>query len=125
MGCVQVLGPVLIRPSPFPIIPELDAILARAVDGRLQPVNLVYYVENERFQFEFAKMVREAKRYTVLWIHDFRGYAKPGEPDEVAYLQTLTYLTALIDAVNAYGRTGRIPQHRRISIPWEWCCMRC
>ena len=109
---------LVLKPEEHDTQEELDAILARAVDGRIQPGNLVYYVENERFQFEFAKMVREAKRYTVLWIHDFRGYAEPDKPDGVAYLQTLTYLRALIDAVNAYGRTGRIPQHILLVDQW-------
>jgi len=109
-----------LKPEDHDTQEELDALLERAVDEPLRRGNLVYYVENERFQFEFAQMVREAKDYSVLLVHDFRGYAEPGRPDEVAYLQTLTYLRALIDAVNAYGQTGKIPQHILLVDQWYY-----
>lgn len=109
---------LVLKPEEHDTQQELDALLERAVDEPLQAGNLVYYVENERFQFEFAQMVQDAKDYSVLLVHDFRGFAAPGRPDAVAFAQTRTYLDALIDAVNAYDETGKIPQHILLVDQW-------
>ncbi len=98
---------------------ELDGLVERAVGERFVDGNQVFYVENEQFQVEFARMVDEAEDYSVLWIHDVRGINGAGEPDEVAYRQVVdVYLRALIDAVNDYDRTGKIPQHIIILDQW-------
>ena len=98
---------------------ELDALVERAVGERFVDGNQVFYVENEQFQFEFARMVAEAKDYSVLWIHDVKGLNDHGQPDEVSYRQVVNvYLRGLIDAVKAYDRVGKIPQHIIILDQW-------
>jgi hypothetical protein len=98
---------------------ELDGLLERALDHRFQPGNSVFYVENEQFQVELARMVREAKDCSVLWIRDVRGLDGEGNPYEVAFRQVAqVYLPALVDAVNRYGQTGKIPQHIILLDQW-------
>jgi hypothetical protein len=110
---------LVLKPEEHDTQEELDALVERAVEERFKPGNNVFYVENEQFQVEFARMVLEAEDYSVLWIHDVRGLDGSGNPDEVAYRQvTRVYLRALINAVNAYGRTGKIPQHIIILDQW-------
>ena len=108
-----------LKPEEHDTQAELDALVERAVTERFQPGNNVFYVENEQFQIEFARMVLEAKDYSVLWIHDVRGLDGYGQPDEVAYRQAAhVYLPALISAVKAYGQTGKIPQHIILLDQW-------
>lgn len=90
---------------------ELDAITALAVGQEFTRNNRVWYVINEEFQMEMARSVREAEDYHVLWIHDFRGKNGEGEPDAIAYGQTLNYLEALIERVRAFDETNRLPEY--------------
>jgi hypothetical protein len=90
---------------------ELDALIARATRQPMTGENRVFYIINEQFQWEMARSVREAEDYHVLWIHDYRGYNGAGEPDAIAYAQTLNYLEALIERVESYDATGRLPQY--------------
>ena len=66
---------------------------------------------NEEFQWEMARSVREAEDYHVLWIHDYRGVNGQGNPDAMAYEQTLNYLEALIERVGKYDDTSKLPQY--------------
>lgn len=110
---------LVLKPEEHDTQAELDALLERAVEEPFLPGNNVYYVENEQFQIEFSRMVLQAQDYSVLWIHDFRGVDGGGQPDEVAFRQTVhVYLRALINAVEAYDETGKIPQHIIILDQW-------
>ncbi len=94
---------------------ELNALVERATEVEFVRGSPVWYVENEQFQVELSRMILEAEDYHVLWIHDFRGYDSGGDPDEMGFKQvTLSYLPALINAVNSYDRTGKIPQYIQI-----------
>jgi hypothetical protein len=98
---------------------EIDALVARAVEERWTIGNHAWYVENEQFQVEHARMVLEAEDYHVLWIHDVRGNNGAGDPDAVGYHQSVdVYLRALINAVNRYDQTGKIPQYIIILDQW-------
>lgn len=110
---------LVLKPEDHDTQAELNSLLERAVNEPFRPGNSVFYVENEQFQVEFARMVQEARDYSVLWIHDVRGLDGSGDPDEVAYRQVVrTYLKALIDAVRAYDDTGKIPQHLILLDQW-------
>ena len=110
---------LVLKPEEHDSQVELDALVERAVMEKFQDGNQVFYVENEQFQVEFARMVMEAEDYSVLWIHDVRGVNGAGQPDEVAYRQVVdTYLRALINAVRRYDQTGKIPQHMIILDQW-------
>ena len=90
---------------------ELDDIIAHATKQPFTEENRVWYVINEEFQWEMARTVREAEDYHVLWIHDYRGHNGQGNPDGIAYAQTLNYLEALIERVEAYDEAGKLPQY--------------
>jgi hypothetical protein len=110
---------LVLKPEEHDTQAELDALLERAVNEEFLPGNSVFYVENEQFQIEFARMVQETEDYSVLWVHDFRGVDGSGDPDEVAFRQAArVYLRALVDAVKAYDHTGKIPQHIIILDQW-------
>jgi len=90
---------------------ELDDIIARATARPFTKENRVWYVVNEEFQWEMARSVRQAEDYHVLWIHDYRGVNGNGKPDAIAYSQTLNYLEAMIERVEAYDEAGKLPQY--------------
>ncbi len=90
---------------------ELDDIIARATAQPFTAANRVWYVVNEQFQWEMARSVRQAEIYHVLWIHDYRGLNGDGKPDAIAYAQTLNYLEAMIERVEAYDEAGKLPQY--------------
>lgn len=90
---------------------ELDDLIARAVKQPFTEENRIWYVINEQFQWEMVRSVRKAEDYHVLWIHDFRGINGEGNPDAIAYAQTLNYLEAMIERVSAFDDTGKFPQY--------------
>lgn len=90
---------------------EINGIIQRATKQPFSADNRVWYVINEQFQWELARSVRLAEDYHVMWIHDFAGVNKAGKPDEIAYRQTLNYLEALAERVEAYDQTGILPAY--------------
>jgi hypothetical protein len=90
---------------------ELDALIAQAVKQPFTKQNRLWYIINEQFQWEMVRSVRKAEDYHVLWIHDFRGKNGEGNPDAIAYAQTLNYLEAMIERVSAFDETGKLPQY--------------
>lgn len=94
---------------------ELNRLVERLTGVEFVEASPVSYVENEQFQVELGNMIREARDYHVIWVHDFRGYNADGDPDEIAFRQvTEAYLPALIAAVRRYDHTGKIPQYIQI-----------
>ncbi|HSH74131.1 MAG TPA: hypothetical protein VLA09_00390, partial [Longimicrobiales bacterium] len=91
---------------------ELNEIVERATRQSFTRGNKRWYIENDQFQAELTRMIREAEDYHVLWIHDFRGYNGQGNPDEEGFKQVVdSYLPALIERVEAYDEVGKIPQY--------------
>jgi hypothetical protein len=88
---------------------EIDLLIERAVGVQFTVGNGVSYVINEQFQKQFYRMVQEAEDYHILWIHDFAGEDRHGNPDEIAFEQTCGYLKALADRAREYDETGKIP----------------
>ena len=108
-----------LRPEEHDNQEELDALVERATRETFWSGNQAWYVENEQFQVEHARMVEEAEDYHVLWIHDFRGLNGEGNPDEIAYRHTVdVYLEALINAVERYDEVGKIPQYIILLDQW-------
>lgn len=113
-------------PLQYALLPEehetqaqLDALIERATGERFTDGNSVSYVINEQAQYQFARMVREAREYHVLWIHDVRGTDDGGDPDEQTYRHILgAYLHAMIARVRAYDSTGVFPAY--IVLLDEW-----
>jgi len=101
-----------LRPEDHDEQRELNAIVERATKQSFTRGNNRWYIENDQFQAELSRMIREAEDYHVLWIHDFRGYDAQGNPDEEGFKQVVdAYLRALIDRVGAYDAVGKIPQY--------------
>ncbi|MEJ2539025.1 MAG: hypothetical protein P8188_03400 [Gemmatimonadota bacterium] len=91
---------------------ELNSLVERITGQRFTRGNKRWYIENDQFNAELTRMIHEAEDYHVLWIHDFRGYDAEGNPDEEGFRQTTgSYLRTLIDRVEAYDETGKIPQY--------------
>ncbi|MCH7548362.1 MAG: hypothetical protein IH969_02300 [Candidatus Krumholzibacteriota bacterium] len=98
-----------LRPEEHDTQEELNEIIGRATRQDFTVGNRLWYIMNEEFQFEMARSVRLAEDYHVLWIHDVSGYDHNKEPDAVAYEQVRNYFLALIERVNAYDDTGKLP----------------
>ena len=91
---------------------ELNELVERATRQPLTRGNKRWYIENDQFQAELSRMIRETEDYHVLWIHDFRGYDSEGDPDEEGFKQVVdSYLPALIDRVGRYDEVGKLPQY--------------
>jgi hypothetical protein len=90
---------------------ELDTIIARCTKEPFTKENRIWYVINEEFQWEMARSVRKAEDYHVLWIHDYRGLNGAGKPDAIAFAQTVNYLEAMVERVQAYDKAGKLPQY--------------
>ncbi len=90
---------------------EIDDLIERASGGRFSDGNHVYYVLNEAFQFEFARTIRKAQRYHVLWIHDVRGRSATAPVDRVAAMHVVTYLETLAARAREYDTARHIPQY--------------
>jgi len=101
-----------LRESEYDSQEKLNRVIERATGQAFTRGNQVGYVMNEDFQLEFARSVRDAQRYHVLWIHDFRGHNAKGEPDQLGFAQTAhVYLRALAERIRGYDSTGVIPQY--------------
>jgi hypothetical protein len=104
-----------LRPDEHDEQEELNRLVERATELEFVKGSEVWYVENEQWQTELARMILEAEDYHVVWVHDFRGYDANGDPDEMSFRQvTQAYLPALINAVQRYDDTGKIPQYIQI-----------
>ena len=108
-----------LRPEEHDTQVELDAIVERATGAHFTEGNSLAYVINEQAQFQFARMVRAARDYHVLWVHDFRGVDDGGDPDEQSYRQVLaSYLRAMTERVRAYDSTGTFPTYLILLDEW-------
>jgi hypothetical protein len=101
-----------LRPEDHDTEAEINSLIERGTQEQFQAGNRIWYTINEEFQLEFARSVRLAEDYHVLWIHDYRGKNSDKNPDEVGFRQTVNvYMQTLVDRVNAYDATGNLPQY--------------
>ena len=98
---------------------ELDALVAEATGEQFTDGNTASYVINEQFQYQLNRTIREAEDYHILITHDFRGFDRQGDPDEMAYGHVLrSYLAALTARVKAYDSTGHFPVYMILIDEW-------
>ncbi|MBL8998241.1 MAG: hypothetical protein KJZ74_03780 [Gemmatimonadales bacterium] len=91
---------------------EIDALIERATNTAFSEGNRLSYVINEQAQYQFSRMIRAAREYHVLWVHDFRGIDDGGDPDEQSYRHVVaSYLRAMTERVRAYDATGTFPSY--------------
>ncbi len=99
-----------LKPLEYDSQVEMDRILEMLTEDQFVHGNDLYYVINEQFQPEVARMILEAEDYHVLWIHDYRGVTPAGNPDRIGFAQTLVgYLAAMTNRVRAYDEKGKFP----------------
>ena len=102
--------PYGLQPEQYDTQKKLNTILELVTGDTFSDANEVYYVINEQFQTELARMIHEAEDYHVLWIHDYSGINHAGNPDRIGFRQTVeSYFGALIKSVHAYDATGKMP----------------
>lgn len=88
---------------------EVDALLARAAGRSFSDRNAMTLLQSTDLPLEFARSVRQARDYHVLWIHDFAGRRETGAMDQVGFSQVADgYFPALIQAVQRYDSTGHL-----------------
>jgi hypothetical protein len=101
-----------LQPHHYDTREEMQTILEKVVERPFSDANQVYYVINEQFQLEVARMILQTKDYHVLWIHDYRGVNAAGKPDSVSFRQTVdVYFAALTKKVREYDATGAFPAY--------------
>jgi phosphatidylserine/phosphatidylglycerophosphate/cardiolipin synthase-like enzyme len=106
-------------PLQFALAPEeydeqekIDALIARAVGHRFTNQNALAYLRTSDLPLEIARSILAARRYHVLWTHDFTGRRPSGALDEISYTMVAdAYLPALTAAVTRYDSTGTLPQY--------------
>ena len=101
-----------LHPAQYDTREEMNRLIEVVAEEPFSNANKVYYVVNEQFQPEAARMILRAEDYHVLWIHDYRGVDAAGNPDSVSFRQTVhVYFHALLNAVRNYDKTGKIPTY--------------
>ena len=91
---------------------EVDALIGRAVGHAFTDSNSLGYLRTADLTVEIARSIIAARRYHVLWTHDFTGRRPTGELDQVAYTMVAdAYLPALTAAVQRYDTSGTMPQY--------------
>jgi hypothetical protein len=99
-----------LKPLQYDSQKEMDKILEMVTGDEFVHGNDPYYVINEQFQPEVARMILEAEDYHVLWIHDYRGVTPAGNPDRIGFAQTLYgYLHAMTNRAREYDEKGKFP----------------
>lgn len=90
---------------------KVEKIIERATKKQFTEGNYNWYALNEEFKLALDYSIQDAKKYHVLWIHDFRGNNGQGKPDEIAFRQMLLYINTIADRVSEYDETGLIPNY--------------
>ena len=101
-----------LTPQQYGTRDQLNGILEQLAEKPFSHANEVFYVIDELFQPEVARMVFEAEDYHVLWVHDIRGMNAAGQPDSISFPQSVNaYLAALTKNVQEYDVKGKLPAH--------------
>lgn len=90
---------------------ELDSIIERATGHEFSGGNRASYAHGLQFQWELFAGIQRAEDYHVLWIHDYKGANRQGEPDLISFYMTRNYLRTLARRVRAYDDEGRMPAY--------------
>jgi len=91
---------------------EVDDLIARTAGRSFSDRNAVQYLRTADLSLDIARSIAAARRYHVLWTHDFTARLTDGKLDDVAYkLVADAYLPALTAAVARYDTSGVFPQY--------------
>jgi hypothetical protein len=88
---------------------EIDSLIEGASGNTFTDHNHIHYVANVQFHRELLQMIRETRRFHVLWIHDFPAIADGGSLDTASFAVVEGYLAALTHAVERYDSGGTLP----------------
>lgn len=107
------LAPQLaLSPEHYDTQADVDTLIGRAVGHPFTNGNAFGYLRTADLPLEMARSIIAARKYHVLWTHDFTGRRPAGELDEVAYTMVAdAYLPALTAAVQRYDSAGIMPQY--------------
>ena len=107
------LPPALaLAPEEYDEQSEVDALIGRAVGQQFTDDNMLAHLRTADLQLEIARSIVAARKYHVLWTHDYTGRRESGELDDIAYTMTAdAYLPALTKAVERYDSTGVLTQY--------------
>lgn len=102
-----------LRPEQYDEQVEVDSLIARAVGRPFTDENAFTYLRSSDLPLEIARSVYAARKYHVLWTHDFTGRRdRKGSVDNISYEMVAdVYLPALTEAVKRYDQVGRIPAY--------------
>ena len=90
---------------------EVDALIGRVTGREFTDRNSLAYMRTVDLPLEIGRSIAAARKYHVLWTHDFTGRRPSGELDETSYTMVAdAYLPALTAAVQRYDSTGVFPQ---------------
>ena len=92
---------------------EVDSLIGRVVGHPFTDRNAMTYMRSTDLPLEIARSIFAARRYHVLWTHEFMGrqwYTRA--IDNIGYtLVADAYLPALTEAVRRYDSTSVIPMY--------------
>ncbi len=101
-----------LTPDQFDDQREVDDLVGRAVGHAFSDSNEVAYLRTADLPLEIARSIMAARRYHVLWTHDFTGRTPSKQLDDISYtIVADAYLPALTAAVERYDSSGVFPQY--------------
>ncbi|MDB4889964.1 MAG: hypothetical protein JWL61_1819 [Gemmatimonadetes bacterium] len=102
-----------LAPEQFDEQTEIDSLIARAVGRPFSDENALTYLQTRDIAGELARSVEAARRYHVLWTHDFAARRIATRTlDNVGYEMVAdVYYPALTAAVRRYDSTGVMPAY--------------
>jgi hypothetical protein len=107
------LAPQLaLTPEQYDTQADVDTLIGRVVGHPFTDNNALGYLRTADLPLEIARSIIAARKYHVLWTHDFTGRRPAGELDDVSYTMVAdAYLPALTAAAQRYDSTGSMPQY--------------
>lgn len=109
-----------LRETEFDDQPEVDSLLGRLAGRPFTDDNTLTYLRSADLPLEIARSIYAARRYHVLWTHDFAGIREEtGELDALSFEMVAdAYLPALTAAVRRYDSTGVLPAYVILIDQW-------
>jgi hypothetical protein len=107
------LAPQLaLAPEQYDQQAQVDSLIGRVVGHPFTDRNAIGYLRTPDLTVEVARSILAARKYHVLWVHDFIGRRTTGVLDDVSFTMVAdAYLPALTAAVARYDSTGIFPEY--------------
>lgn len=92
---------------------EVDSLIGRVVGHPFTDRNALTYLRSTDLPLEVARSILAARRYHVLWTHEFMGrHWHSRAVDDIGFAMVAdAYLPALTAAVRRYDSTGVLPMY--------------